>query len=125
MVSLISQDYQITYNNTLQEYGMNILTTQDNYFGDSEDPILENEPIPENDPIPDNEPIPENQRVNDQNIYSLIIPNYQEYSHLPQLPRQKMNKKHSNKKHSYNQNKVYRKRGFLKQPGGASCNQRR
>ena len=112
MVSLISQDYQITYNNTLQEYGMNILTTQDNYFGDSEDPI------------PENEPIPDNQQVNDRDIYSLIIPNYQEYSQL----HLKIPTKHSskmNKKHSYNQNKVYRKRGFLKQPGGASCDQRR
>jgi hypothetical protein len=113
MVSI--PDYRITYNNTLQEYGMNILATQDNYFGDSEDPILE-------DPIPENEPIPENQQVNVHDIYSIIIPNYQEYSHLP---RKKMNKKHSNKKHSYNQNKGYRKMGFLKQPGGASCNQRR
>jgi len=122
MVSI--PDYRITYNNTLQEYGMNILTTQDNYFGDSEDPIPENEPIPENDPIPENEPIPENQQVNVHDIYSLIIPNYQEYSQL----HLKIPTKHSskmNKKHSYNQNKVYRKRGFLKQPGGASCNQRR
>jgi len=109
MVSI--PDYRITYNNTLQEYGMNILTTQDNYFGDSEDPILE-------------DPIPENQQVNVHDIYSLIIPNYQEYSQL----HLKIPTKHSskmNKKHSYNQNKVYRKRGFLKQPGGASCNQRR
>ena len=104
--------YRITYNNTLQEYGMNILTTQDNYFGDPEEPILEN-------PISENEPIPENQQVNDRDIYSLIIPNYKEYSQLPQHSSK------MNKKHSYNQNKVYRKRGFLKQPGGASCDQRR
>lgn len=120
MVSI--PDYRITYNNTLQEYGMNILATQDNYFGDSEDPILE-------DPIPENEPIPENQQVNVHDIYSIIIPNYQEYSHLhleiQTKHSSKMNKKHSNKNHHYNQNKVYRKRGFLKQPGGASCDQRR